>query len=85
MDKKRVGKCIAEQRKGRGLKQAQLAEMLNVSNKTISRWERGVNLPDYDQLLALCDLFTVDVRELMTGNLLPCREKPIKNDAALEE
>lgn len=67
MDKIRIGRFIAEQRRRLGLTQAQLAEALDVSNKTISRWERGINLPDYDQVLAACELFKVDVRDFMQG------------------
>ncbi len=69
MDKGKIGRFIAEQRKRMGLTQAQLAETLDVSNKTISRWERGINLPDYDQVLALSSLFEVDVRDFMKGDL----------------
>ncbi len=69
MDKIKIGRFIAEQRKRAGLTQAQLAETLDVSNKTISRWERGINLPDYDQVLTLSNLFEVDVRDFMKGNL----------------
>ena len=76
MDKTRIGRFIAEQRKKLGLTQAQLAEVLDVSNKTISRWERGINLPDYDQVLVACRLFDVDVRDFMQGNLSPSEDRP---------
>ncbi len=69
MDRIKIGRFIAEQRKRMGLTQAQLAETLDVSNKTISRWERGINLPDYDQVFALSNLFKVDVRDFMKGDL----------------
>jgi len=48
MDKRKIGRYLSEKRKQMGMTQAQLAEILDVSNKTISRWERGINLPDYD-------------------------------------
>ena len=73
MDRIKIGRFIAEQRKRKGLTQAQLAEMLDVSNKTISRWERGINLPDYDQVLTLSNLFEVDVRDFMKGDLAASR------------
>ena len=76
MDKTKIGRFIAEQRKRLGLTQAQLAEVLDVSNKTISRWERGINLPDYDQVLVACRLFDVDVRDFMQGNLSPSEDRP---------
>lgn len=73
VDRIKIGRFIAEQRKRKGLTQAQLAEMLDVSNKTISRWERGINLPDYDQVLTLSNLFEVDVRDFMKGDLAASR------------
>ena len=73
MDRIKIGRFIAEQRKRKGLTQAQLAETLDVSNKTISRWERGINLPDYDQVLTLSNLFEVDVRDFMKGDLAASR------------
>lgn len=43
MDQKKIGKYIAEKRKALGLTQVQLAEKLNMSNKSVSKWERGVS------------------------------------------
>ena len=71
MDQIKIGRFIAEQRKRLGLTQEQLAEALDVSNKTISRWERGINLPDYDQVLAVCSLFHVDIEDFLKGRAAP--------------
>lgn len=71
MDKIKIGRSIAEQRRRLGLTQEQLAETLDVTNKTISRWERGINLPDYDQVLKVCELFHVDIEDFLKGNLAP--------------
>ena len=46
MDTKKIGKFISENRKRKGLTQEQLGNILGVSNKTISRWENGNNMPD---------------------------------------
>ena len=67
MDKRKIGRYLSEKRKQMGMTQAQLAEILDVSNKTISRWERGINLPDYDQVLKACSLFRVNARGFLTG------------------
>ena len=46
MEQKKIGKYIAEKRKLKNLTQIQLGEMLDVGNKAVSKWERGVSLPD---------------------------------------
>ena len=74
MDKVKIGRFLADRRKGRKLTQAQLAEMLDVSVKTISRWERGIHLPDYDQVLAVCGLFGIDVQDFLKGDMTLSRE-----------
>ena len=60
MDKRKIGRYLSEKRKQMGMTQAQLAEILDVSNKTISRWERGINLK-------ACSLFRVNARDFLTG------------------
>lgn len=68
MDKRKIGRFIAAHRKRLGMTQMQLARELGVSNKTISCWERGLHLPDYDQVLAASELFGVDAADFLTGN-----------------
>lgn len=67
MTSKNCGKFIADLRKGKNLTQKQLAEVLNVSDKAISRWETGKGYPDVNSLLALSDFFGVSVNELLAG------------------
>lgn len=67
MDQKKVGSFFRELRKEKGLTQEQLAEQLNVSGRTISRWETGNNMPDIDVLIAMSDFYNVDIRELIDG------------------
>ena len=59
------GKMIAEKRKEKGLTQLQLAEKLNVSNKTISRWETGEGYPDISILSALAHHLDITVDDLL--------------------
>ena len=50
MNQRKIGNFIAELRKEKNMTQEQLAEKLGVSNKSISRWENGVTMPDYSLL-----------------------------------
>ena len=67
MDNVRTGKLIAELRKKQGMTQQQLADKLNLSNKTISKWESGSGSPDISNLLALAEVLGVSVDELLRG------------------
>ena len=67
MDMKKMGSFLKELRKDRDLTQEQLAEIVNVSGRTVSRWETGSNLPDLDVLIELADMYDVDIRELLDG------------------
>ena len=67
MNQKKVGLFVKELRKEKGLTQEQLAEQLNVSNRSVSRWENGNNLPDISILVELADFYDVDIREIIDG------------------
>lgn len=67
MDQKKIGGFLRQLRKEQGLTQEQLAERLAVSNRTVSRWETGSNLPDLDLLAELSDLYRVELKELLNG------------------
>ena len=67
MDQVKIGKFIAECRKEKNLTQAQLAEKLNITDKAISKWERGVAMPDSSIMLDLCDILGISVNELLNG------------------
>ena len=55
MDLQKIGTFLKELRNGEGLTQEQLAEKLNVSRRTVSRWETGSNMPDLDLLIEMAD------------------------------
>ena len=57
MDQQKIGQFLRECRKEKGITQEQLAEMLGVTNRSVSRWENGSNLPDLDILIEMV-LFT---------------------------
>ncbi|MGI6669740.1 MAG: helix-turn-helix domain-containing protein [Acetivibrionales bacterium] len=80
MDQKKIGSFLKELRKEKKLTQEQLAEQFHVSNRTVSRWETGSNMPDLDILIELSDFYGVDFRELLDGE-----RRSEKMDKELEE
>ena len=70
MDQIKTGRFIAEQRKAHGMTQRQLAERLAVSDKTVSKWECGNGLPEVSLMLPLCELLSINVNELLSGERL---------------
>lgn len=70
MDLQKIGACLRDLRKEKGLTQEQLAERFNVSQRTVSRWETGSVAPDLDVLLQLADFYHVDLRALLNGEKL---------------
>ncbi len=69
MQPNKTGKLIYELRRQKGLTQKQLAEQLNVSDRTISKWERGIGYPDISLVLAVSELLEVDISSLLVGEL----------------
>lgn len=67
MNQAATGRYINRKRKEKNLTQAQLAERLGVSNKTVSKWENGKCMPDYGIVEDLCDELGVTIAELMDG------------------
>ena len=82
MDQIKTGKFIADERKKKGYTQRQLAEQLGISDKTISKWERGNGFPEISLLLPLCNELDLSVNELLTGERISeteYREKEEEN------
>ena len=67
MDQKKIGTFFRALRKEKGITQEQLAEQLGVSNRTVSRWETGSNLPDFDLLILLAQYYGVTMEEIFQG------------------
>ena len=67
MDQIKIGKFIADERKRKGYTQKQLSEKLAISDKTISKWERGNGFPEVSLLLPLCNELEITVNELLSG------------------
>ncbi len=70
MNQIKIGKFIADLRKEQNLTQKELAEKLNLSDKTVSKWECGKGLPDYSIMITLCDLMDISINELLSGERL---------------
>ena len=67
MDQKKIGSFLRELRKEQRITQEDLAEKLNVSSRTISRWETGSNMPDISLLIEIADFFDVSIPEIING------------------
>lgn len=67
MDLDKIGKYIASKRKALGLTQNQLAERLGMSDKSVSKWERGVCLPDVSVYMELCEILGISLNEFIAG------------------
>lgn len=80
MDQIKIGKYIAEKRKGLNLTQAQLAEQLGMSDKSVSKWERGVCLPDVSVYKPLCDALGISLNEFLAGEDIPAEVIATKSE-----
>ena len=76
MDQMKIGNFLKELRKEKGITQAQLAETLNVSARTVSRWETGSNMPDISLLVDIADYYDISIPEIINGE----RKSEIMNE-----
>lgn len=67
MNQKKIGSFLKELRKEKGITQEEFAENLNVSGRTVSRWETGVNMPDISLLVDIAEFFNVSIPEIING------------------
>lgn len=85
MNNVKIGKFIAECRKEKCFTQAQLAEMLNITDRAVSKWETGRSMPDVSIMLALCSILDINVNELLNGERLNMEEYNDKAERLLLE
>ena len=83
MDQIKIGRFIAECRKMKNLTQKQLAEKLSITDKAISKWERGITMPDTSLMLELCDILSISVNELLSGEKINMENSNQKNEQLL--
>lgn len=76
MDQMKIRNFLKELRKEKGITQAQLAETLNVSARTVSRWETGSNMPDISILVDIADYYDISIPEIINGE----RKSEIMNE-----
>ncbi|MGN0268683.1 MAG: helix-turn-helix domain-containing protein [Lachnospiraceae bacterium] len=84
MDASYIGKKISECRKQKGMTQKELAELLNITDKAVSKWERGLNFPDIALLEQLADALQISVTELLGIENTP-REQAILDIAVIAQ
>lgn len=70
MNQEKIGTFIARRRKEKKLTQAKLASYLGITDRAVSKWERGKGLPDPVYMLELCRLLDISVNELLTGEFI---------------
>ena len=70
MDQVKIGKFIAERRKSVNLTQMQLAEKLSITDRAVSKWETGKSLPDSSIMLELCEILSINVNDLLSGEVV---------------
>ena len=83
MNQIKIGRFIAECRKKANLTQMQLAEKLGITDKAISKWERGMAMPDTSIMLELCDILSISVNELISGEKIDMENNNRKNEQLL--
>ena len=76
MDQKKIGFFLKELRKEKGITQEEFAERLNISGRTVSRWETGHNMPDISLLIEIANFFNVSIPEIINGE----RKSEIMNE-----
>lgn len=84
MNQEKIGSFIAENRKAKGLTQIEFAEKLGVSNKSVSRWETGKNMPDVSLFLPICDMLEISVNELIIGEHITTQESKKADEVFVE-
>ena len=83
MDQSKIGKFIAECRKKKKITQMQLSEKLGITDKAVSKWERGIARPDSSIMLELCDILGISVNELLNGEKIDMENNNQKNEQLL--
>ena len=83
MNQIKIGEFIASQRRSNNLTQAALAEKLGITDRAVSKWERGKGLPDVSIMLDLCEIFGITVNELLSGEKISMENSNQRNEQLL--
>lgn len=71
MNQEKIGKFVSECRKNKNMTQQELADKLSVSKNAVSKWERGLNLPDASLMPELCKILSISLNDLFSGKKIP--------------
>ena len=85
MNQIKIGEFISSQRRKNNLTQAALAEKLGITDRAVSKWERGKGLPDASLMLDLCEILGITVNELLNGEKISMENNNQKNEQLLLE
>lgn len=85
MDQIKIGKFIKEKRKENNITQTQLAEKLNITDRAISKWEKGNCMPDSGIIVELCDILNITINELYSGEKVDIKDNEKKLEQNLLE
>lgn len=83
MDQEKIGRFIAQCRKSESLTQMQLAEKLGITDRAVSKWERGKAMPDSSIMLELCSILKITVNDLLSGEKISMENNNKKNEQLL--
>lgn len=81
MDQVKIGKFIKQKRKEKKITQSMLAEMLNVTDRAISKWENGICMPDSGIIRELCETLNITINDLFSGEIVDMKD----NEKRLEK
>ncbi len=85
MNLKKVGSFIAECRKKKNITQEELSSLLYVTDRAVSKWERGICLPDASKMIDLCNILEISVNELLIGERINMKDYNKKTEELLVE
>lgn len=85
MDQFKIGRFIAQRRKLCGMTQMQLAEKLNITDRAVSKWERGKSMPDSALMPELCELLDITINDLFNGEVIIMENYKEKSEKLLIE
>ena len=85
MDLEKTGELLSRLRKECGMTQKQVAEKLQISDRTVSKWERGKSMPDASIMLELCEILGITVNELLSGERIKMEDYKKKAEENLIE
>lgn len=85
MDQEKIGKFISVKRKEKGITQSELAELLGISDRAISKWENGNCLPDASNMQELCKILNITINDLFSGEVVDMEDNVKKLEENLLE